>query len=57
MFTTADKAIAAILGGLVSFAALKWGIQIDWLTPDFINTISIAVAGILVYLVPNKPKA
>ena len=54
MFTTVDKAIAAILGGLVSFATLKWGVQLDWLTPDLINTLSIAIAGALVYLVPNK---
>ena len=56
MFTTVDKAIAAILGGLVSFLALKFGFQADWLTADMINTISVAVSGLLVYLVPNKAK-
>lgn len=54
MFTTVDKAIAAILGGAVSFLALKFGIGADWISADVINSISIAVAGILVYLVPNK---
>jgi zinc transporter ZupT len=57
MFTTIDKAIAAVLGGLVSFLALKFGIQADWLTPDLINTLSVAIAGALVYLVPNKKPA
>lgn len=55
MFTTVDKAIAAIIGGFVSFATLKWGIQIDWMTPELINSVSIAIAGALVYLIPNKP--
>jgi hypothetical protein len=54
MLTSVDKAIAAILGGLVSFLALKFGVQVDWMTPDLINSISIAVAGVLTYLVPNK---
>jgi len=55
MFTTVDKALAAIIGGFASLLALKFGIHADWLTPDLINSISIAVAGGLVYLVPNKP--
>jgi hypothetical protein len=54
MFTTIDKAIAAVLGGLISFLALKFGINVDWMTPDLLNSISIAIAGVLVYLVPNK---
>lgn len=57
MFTTVDKAIAAVLGGLISFLALKFGVNVPWITPDLINTISIAVAGALTYLVPNKPPA
>lgn len=57
MFTTVDKALAAIIGGFVSFAALKFGFHADWLTPDLINTISVAIAGALVYVVPNKPAA
>lgn len=54
MFTTIDKAIAAVLGGALSFLALKFGVQVEWMTPDLINSISIAVAGVLTYVVPNR---
>lgn len=57
MFTTIDKAIAAVVGGIASFLLLKFGIHADWLTPDIINTLSIAVAGLLTYWVPNKQAA
>lgn len=56
MFTTIDKAIAAVIGGLASFAFMKWGIQLEWLTPEVINTLSVLISGMLVYIVPNKPK-
>jgi len=55
MYTTIDKALAAIIGGFASFLLLKFGVHTDWLTPDLINTISLAIAGGLTYLVPNKP--
>lgn len=54
MFTTVDKAIAAVIGGLVSFLALQFGISADWLTPELQVMISSAVSGLLTYLVPNK---
>lgn len=54
MFTTIDKAIAAVLGGLISFFTLQFGIQVEWMTPELVGTISSVVTGLLVYLVPNK---
>lgn len=54
MFTTIDKAIAAVLGGLISYAALKWGFNADWVTPEVLAVISSAVSGLLAYVVPNK---
>lgn len=57
MFTTADKAIVAIVMG-VCFLLQSWfHIQI----PGFINADNITQAlalltPILVYLIPNKPK-
>ncbi len=54
MFTTIDKAFAAIIGGFGSFAALQWGFSVDWLTPELTAMISTAFATLLTYLVPNK---
>ncbi len=55
MFTTVDKAIAAVLGGLSSFALLQYGLELEFLTPEMITMISSLVAGFLTYLVPNAP--
>jgi len=55
MFTTIDKAIAAIIGGVAGFLALKFGFSADWLTPEMVVMVSSALAGLLTYLVPNKP--
>lgn len=56
MFSTVDKAIAAILGGLISFLAMRFGLALDFLTPEVINTLSVMIAGILAWAVPNKPR-
>jgi hypothetical protein len=54
MFTTIDKAIAAILGGVLSVLALKFGVVLDWATPDLLASVGAVVTALLVYLVPNK---
>jgi len=53
MFTTIDKAIAAMIGGLGSFLMLKFGIDLS-LSADTINMISVGVSTFLTWLVPNK---
>lgn len=60
MFTTIDKAIAAIIFGILSIVQIMtgWGIDSIGLTPDVLTVIINAVVGPLaVYLVPNKPAA
>ena len=57
MFTTIDKAIAAVLGGIASFLMLQYGLELSFLTPEMITMISSLVAGFLTYLVPNAPPA
>jgi len=54
MFTTIDKAIAAVIGGIASFFGLQFGFNAEWLTPDLTVTISSLIAGVLTYFVPNK---
>jgi hypothetical protein len=53
MFTSFDKAIAALLGAVVYFAGMV-GLELVWLTPEVIQNIAVGVTPILVYLIPNK---
>ena len=58
MFTSADKAIAAIILG-VAFLANSWfHVTIpNWLTTDNINQVLAVLLPVVVYFLPNKPKA
>ena len=56
MFTSIDKALVAALGALVYFLA-QFGITLPWLTPEIIENIAVGLTPILVWLIPNKPKA
>jgi hypothetical protein len=54
MVTGYDKAIAAFLGALVVVVApFVPGIE-TWLSPGIISAVSVVIATVLVYLVPNK---
>lgn len=53
MFTTVDKAIVAIIGGLLTVASMVFGMDLN-ISPEFIGAIGSVVSGVLVYLVPNK---
>ena len=57
MFTTVDKAIAAIIGGVLSVLALNFNQTFAWATPELVSAISAVFTTILVYAVPNKPVA
>lgn len=56
MITGFDKAIVAVLGGLVTILA-AFGLELTWATPELIGTIGSVLTGILTYLIPNKAKA
>jgi hypothetical protein len=53
MFTTFDKALAALLGAIVYFAGL-FGLSLPWLTPDVIQNIAVGLTPVLVWAIPNK---
>lgn len=53
MFTSVDKALAAILSGLAFVANSLWGWDLG-LSPELYATLGALVSSLLVYLVPNK---
>lgn len=53
MITSFDKAIAAVLGGVLSIVA-AFGINVEWATPEMIGIAGSVLTGILTYLIPNK---
>ena len=56
MITSFDKAIVALIGGLLSIAA-TFGLEVSWATPEMIGTIGSVITGVLTYLIPNRVKA
>ena len=55
MFTTFDKAIAGLLGGLLSVLALLGLPLPEFLqNPEMVATVSGFISALLVYLVPNR---
>lgn len=53
MFTSMDKAIAALLGVVVYLLA-QFGITLPWVTADLLQDIAVYLTPFLVWLVPNK---
>jgi purine-cytosine permease-like protein len=54
---TADKAIAAAITSVVGLIAFWWPPVSDYASPQVVSTIAMVAAPILVYLIPNRPKA
>ncbi len=46
-----NKAIAAFIGAILSFAAVQWGLNVS---PEIQATIIAAVTTVLTWAVPNK---
>lgn len=53
MLTTVDKAIVAILPGIVAWVNQKWGLHFN-ADPATLTLVVSAISTILVYFVPNK---
>ena len=56
MFTSFDKAIAALVGALLTIAA-TFGLPTDWATPEIIGVIGSVLTSLLTFVVPNKKPA
>ena len=52
MFTSFDKAIAAILSGFL-FVAANFGFDLG-LSDEFVASVSAVIAGVAAYFTPNK---
>lgn len=55
MFTAIDKALVAILPGVVAWINQKWGFHFD-ASPETLTGVVSAISAILVYFVPNAGK-
>lgn len=53
MFTSFDKALAALFGAVVYFLGV-FGVEVAWLTPEVIQNIAVGFTPFLVWLIPNK---
>lgn len=55
MYTTVDKAIVAVLGGIIALIDMLFGINIG-IGENVVAAIAAVITPLLVYLVPNKAK-
>jgi len=53
MFTSFDKALAAIVMGVIYLLNSVFGLNLG-ISADTVNTIIVAVTPLLVWLLPNK---
>jgi len=57
MFTTIDKALVALIMGVLFILQTYTGFSLAWLTPETISTIVGLITPVLVWAIPNKPAA
>lgn len=56
MFTSVDKALTALVMGLLFIIQTYTGFSVAWLTPDTVATIIGLLTPVLVWAIPNKQK-
>jgi len=54
MFTSIDKALTALIMGLLFIIQTYTGFSFAWLTPDTVATIIGLLTPVLVWAIPNK---
>jgi hypothetical protein len=57
MFTSIDKALTALIMGVLFIVQTYTGVSVGWLTPDTVATIIGLLTPVLVWAIPNKQKA
>jgi hypothetical protein len=57
MFTSIDKALTALVMGLLFIIQTYTGFSLGWLTPDTVATIIGLITPVLVWAIPNKKPA
>jgi hypothetical protein len=56
MFTTIDKALVAVIMGIIFLVQHFTGFSLSWISAETITTIVALLNPVLVWLVPNKVK-
>lgn len=54
MFTSIDKALVAMVMGLLFILQTYTGLSVAWLTPDTVATIIGLITPVLVWAIPNR---
>lgn len=57
MFTSVDKALVALIMAIIWLINFFLGYNLSWISQDTVATVVGLLTPILVWAVPNKPKA
>lgn len=57
MFTSIDKALVALVMGLLFIIQTYTDFNLSWISADTVTTIIGLLTPVLVWAIPNKPKA
>lgn len=57
MFTSIDKALAALIGAVIFIAQSAFQIDLSWISAETIEKLIPFITTVFVYLVPNKQAA
>lgn len=54
MFTSIDKALVALIMGLLFIIQTYTGFSLSWISPETVSTIVGLLTPVLVWAIPNK---
>jgi hypothetical protein len=57
MFTSIDKALVALIMGLLFIIQTYTGFSLSWISAETVSTIVGLITPVLVWAIPNKVKA
>ncbi len=57
MFTSIDKALVAMVMGLIFILNTYLGVNLSWVSQETVATVVGLITPVLVWLVPNKTKS
>ena len=57
MFTSIDKALVAMVMGILFIVQTYFGLNTSWISQETVATIIGLITPVLVWAIPNKPDA
>lgn len=57
MFTSIDKALIALVMGVLFIVQTYFGVNLAWISQETVATIIGLLTPVLVWAIPNKPSA